>query len=250
MDDLKKGLTAPRPGAVKMRFGSYLSRAALPKRPSDFGHEALVKEFHMLGNDQYGNCAWAGAAHETYILTSMVGPRAHVLTSNTLDDYAACTGFKPDDPATDRGTDMQAAASYRRITGIKDFCGKRHKITAYADIPGGDLESILTAAWLFGVAPIGVLIGEAQEEQFRRGQPWSGDPGKYAGGHYVPVVARRHGLTYVVTWGKLHPVTDKFIVNSCNQALAVFSSEMLRNGSSIDGFKAADLHADLLSLTS
>ena len=250
MTALKKGLTAPRPGAVKMEFRSYLSKASLPKRPVEFGHENLVRDFHMLGNDLYGNCAWAGAAHETYILTAMAGYRAHVLTANTLEDYGACTGFKVDDPTTDRGTDMQAAASYRRTIGIKDFCGKRHKIAAYADIPGGDLDAILTAAWLFGVAPIGVMIGDEQEEQFRQGQPWSGDPGKYAGGHYVPVVARRHGLTFVVTWGKVHPVTDKFIVDSCNQALAVFSSEMLKNGASIDGFKAADLHADLLSLTS
>ena len=50
---------------------------------------------------------------------------------SVLKDYSAVTGFNPNDPNTDQGTDMQVAASYRRKTGVLDAAGKRHKVIAY-----------------------------------------------------------------------------------------------------------------------
>ena len=248
MTGLKRGLKPPRPGAVKMAFGDYLT-PALPKRPDEFGHDALVAQWQMLANDRVGCCAWSGAAHETYLWTAEAGARAHITAADVISDYAAAAGYIPGDPSTDNGTDMQAAASYRRKVGIRDAQNKRHTIAAYAAIKPGDLEEMLTASWLFSAVGLGVTVGSNSEDQFSRGLPWDGDPGANAGGHYVPLVAFRHGLAWVVSWGKLQAVTPAFLQSHCDQALAYLSPDMLRGGKSLDGFDLAALQSDLNQLT-
>lgn len=244
----KRGLLPPRPGAVKMKFGDYV-KPSFPKRPDEFGHESLVSEWHMLSNDKFGSCAWAGAAHEVYLWTAMGSQRVHITSADVLSDYGACTGFNPADPSTDQGTDMQAAASYRRTVGTRDANGNRHKIGAYVSLKAGNLDEILNAAWMFGAVGIGVTIGSNQDQQFEFGKPWDGAPGNNSGGHYIPVVAYRNGLVYVVTWGRLQAVTPAFIETYCDQAMAYLSTDMLRDGKSLDGFDLAALSDDLNLLT-
>ena len=248
MTGFKRGLLPPRPGAVKMMFGDYLT-ASLPKRPDEFGHEALVSQWNMLANDRVGCCAWSGAAHEVYLWTAEAGARAHITAADVVSDYASATGYVPGDASTDNGTDMQAAASYRRKVGIRDAQNKRHTIAAYAALQAGHLDEILTGSWLLGAVGLGVTVGANQEDQFRQGVPWDGLPGANPGGHYVPLVAFRHGLAWVVTWGKLQAVTPAFLQNSCDQALAYLSPDMLRGGKSPDGFDLAALQSDINLLT-
>ena len=44
------GLKDPRPGAVKLRFASYLNLRQLPTPPDHFGHADLITNWGMLGN--------------------------------------------------------------------------------------------------------------------------------------------------------------------------------------------------------
>ena len=244
----KRGLLPPRKNAIKLKFSTY-AKPSLPIRPAEFGHENLVSEWHMLSNDKFGSCAWAGAAHEVYLWTAMGSQRAHITSADVLSDYSACTGFNPSDPSTDQGTDMQAAASYRRKTGIRDALGRRHKIAAYVALDPKNIDQLLTAAWLFSAVGLGVTVGANSEEQFARAVPWDGDPGANAGGHYVPLVAFRHGLAWVVTWGRLQAVTLDFLRDHCDQALAYLSPDMMRDGKSLEGFDLAALQSDLTALT-
>ena len=244
----KRGLKPPRPGAVKMTFGTYFKPAELPKRPAEFGHENLVTEWHMLGNADYSCCAFSGAAHETYLWTASGSQRAHITTFDVLSDYGACTGFDPRDPETDQGSDLQEVASYRKKIGILDAVGNRHKIGAYVSLKPGDVDQILNAAWLFGAVGLGVTIGSRQEEQFATHQPWAGPVGEKSGGHYVPLVCNR-GLPKVVTWGGLQPMTLTFLEEQCDQAIAYLSPDMLRSGKSLEGFDLAALQDDLNQLT-
>ena len=64
----KLGKKPARPGAVKFKLANYLEKLKLPTPPKVFGHEGLIgANWGMLGNDQYGDCVWAGAAHETML---------------------------------------------------------------------------------------------------------------------------------------------------------------------------------------
>ena len=129
---LKLGKKPARPGAVKLKLAKYLVKPKLPTPPKVFGHEALIgPNWEMLGNDQYGDCVWAGAAHETMLWNKEAARAVTFNNQSVLKDYSAVTGFNPNDPNTDQGTDMQVAASYRRKTGVLDANGKRHKVIAY-----------------------------------------------------------------------------------------------------------------------
>lgn len=245
------GKTKARPEAVTFKLSNYLDTAKLPPLKARVGHPGLLPagDLGMLGNDQYGDCVWAGAAHETIYLN--LEARNHVEFSDTsvLSDYSAVTGFNPDDSSTDNGTDMKDAASYRRRYGVRDQTGIRHKVVAYLGIEPGNLDQMKYAIWLFGAVGIGIQFPASAMTQFNNGQPWDVVPGSpIRGGHYIPgVYADKTGFQ-VITWGKRIRVTNRFLVKYTDEAIAYVSYEALRNGATIDGFQKADLLADLRAL--
>ena len=89
--------------------------------------------------------------------------------------------------------------------------------------------------------------------QFEAGLPWT-VPSKVTpvGGHYVPCVGRNSaGQLLVVTWSRLHGMTQDFYARFCDEALAYLSLEMLdAKGLSPEGFDRAGLLAVLAKLSS
>ena len=111
----KTGKLPAEPIGTKIRFGDIFVN--LPRPPMVFGHQDLMgsEPWHMLGNDEVGNCVFAAAAHDLY-LWSLIGhgPRVRITTLDTFSDYHAVTGFIPGYPSTDRGTKMADAVEYYR----------------------------------------------------------------------------------------------------------------------------------------
>jgi len=246
----KLGKTAARPGAVTMKLTAYLAKAQLPVPPADFGHYDLVSRYGMLGNDNYGDCVWAGAAHETMMWCKEVGSAVKFTDKGVLGDYGKVAGFDPKDPDSDQGTDMQVAASYRRKTGVKDATGKRHKVVAYLAITRGNLEQHLSAAYLFGAVGVGIKFPKSAMDQFNAGKPWdvvAGSP--IDGGHYIPLVGRRNGNLLVVTWGKVQEMTPAFFEEYNDESVVYLTKEDLKAGVTPEGFNVKQLTADLASLT-
>ena len=206
----KLGKTPARRGAVKFKLAKYLVKAQLPTPPKIFGHQALVgPDWQVLKNDDFGDCVWAGAAHETMLWNMEANRKVLFNDKGVLGDYSAVTGFKEDDPSTDNGTDMQEAASYRRKTGVLDAHGKRHKVTAYLALRPGDVDQLFLAMYLFGAVGIGFQFPDSAMDQFDKGKRWDVVPGpKPTDGHYVPGVGRdAKGNIICVTWGKLQLMT-------------------------------------------
>lgn len=246
---MKLGKTPARPGAVKLKLRRYVSLSRLPSPPAEFGHENLVPSWGMLGNDQYGDCVWAGAAHETMLWNKSAGAGVLFTDESVLSDYSAVTGFNPADPSTDQGTDMQAAAKYRQTTGLVDASGKRHKIGAYLAIEPGDVQHMLAAAYVFQAIAVGVEVPASAMDQFGAVMPWHIE-GELTieGGHYVPLVARMDGMFWCVTWNKLQPMDDDWLHRFNDETLVYLSEEMLAGGKTIDGFDLEALQADLATL--
>jgi len=236
--------------ARDLRFASYLT--ALPAVPAVFGHEAVVKNWNMLGNDQYGDCVWAGAAHEVEMWTreSKTHPDASFTDANVLSDYSAVTGFDPNDPSSDQGTDMRAAADYRRKVGIVDSKGRRHKIGAYVGLSVGNVEQLAEAVYLFGAVGIGIQFPSSAMTQFNQGKPWDYVSGaRIEGGHYIAGVGRSSsGNFLVVTWGKVIEATPRFLARYMDEGLAYLSTEALAYSKSPEGFDVKQLQADLSAL--
>jgi hypothetical protein len=231
-------------------FLHYL-KVPLPPHPTQFGHESLIgaDAWGMLGNDTVGDCVFAGSDHETELWTTEAGIPAIFEPENTISDYSAVTGYVPGKPETDQGTDVRQALQYRKLTGLIDANGARHKIGAYLALEPGNIDDLLEAIYLFSAVGIGLQVPESAIDQFNAGQPWSVVHGmqQIAGGHYVPLVACRGNLV-CVTWGRLQQITVQFYNKYCDEAWAILSPEMLNGGFSLEGFDMAQLQVDLSAL--
>jgi hypothetical protein len=246
MTPLKLGkLPASQGRPVRLKFRDFLDRTALPPLPKgDFGHDSLVTNWGMLGNDQYGDCVWAGASHEQMLWLREAGATEaqveKLFTEDTaLQAYSEVTGFKRNDPNTDQGTDMEKAAAYRRKTGLPDSAGKRHKIGVYVDLNPGNITELWYAAWLFDGVGIGVEFPSQWMDAFNKGPGGLWDHvsrPKIEGGHYISGVGR-HGNLNIVTRADDHPrLTARGYVQFNDQTLAYASQEKLVNGKDDNGF--------------
>lgn len=242
---LKLGKTDARPDAVSLKLSSYLPE--LPAHPAQFGHYGLVTDFPMYANDQYGDCVWAGAGHETQIFVAEGKGSVTFTDALILEPYTAVTGFNPDDPSTDQGTDMEKAAAYRRKHGLVDTNGKRHVVGAYAALEVGNDDQVETAAWLFGGVGLGWQLPKSAMLQFQEGKPWTVTRAnsQILGGHYVPIVGADADWLYGITWGKVIPIDRKFLKKYMDEGVAYVSTEILWGGKSLEGFTSAQLLDDL-----
>lgn len=245
---MKLGKKPARPDAVSFKFATYANLAALPKPPRHFGHEDLVygSPWQVLGNDRWGDCVFAGAAHETMLWNLEAGQHVRFDDAAVLADYGAVTGFDPNVPSSDQGTDMKDAASYRRKVGIVDSDGGRHKIAAYLALHPGNLAELYAACYLFGAVGMGFNFPTSAWAQFDQGKVWTATRARTDGGHYVPVVAKRDHLL-CVTWGRIQGFTAGFYNHYCDEALAYVSEERLNQltGKSLEGFDRDQLLVDL-----
>jgi len=241
---MKLGKLPARPDAVKLKFANYKS---LPPIPTSESPKDLPWE--MLGNDAYGDCVWAGAGHETMSWNNEANKTVTFTDTSVLSDYSKVTGFNPNDPNTDQGTDMQVAASYRKKTGVLDAQGNRHKVGAYVAITVGDVNELKEAIYLFGAVGVGIQFPASAMSQFNAGKNWTVVSGsKIEGGHYIPCVGYSSRYIYLVTWGKLIKMSTGFFKKYCDEAIVYVSSEMLTGGVTLEGFNITQLQADLAQL--
>lgn len=243
--NLKLGKLPARLDAVKLKLSNYTSITP----PAKAGHQNLVKQaWGMLGNDQYGDCVWAGADHETMEWNASANKKVVFSSQNALYDYGKCTGFKPTDPSTDKGTDMQVAASYRKKNGLTDGVST-HKIGAYVALTVGDETQVKQSIYLFGAVGIGLQFPKSAMDQFNAGKNWTvvkGSP--IEGGHYICGLGYDSRYIYVVTWGKLIRMSWEFYRTYSDEALAYLSEEALIGGKSLEGFDVQSLQKDLDNL--
>jgi len=248
---LKLGKLPARKDSVTFKLKNYLASPRLSTTPPesvlrpDFYPEA----WEMLGNDNYGDCVWAGAGHETMLWNNEAKKTVSFTDANVLNAYSAVTGFNPNDPNSDQGTDMQQAASYRFKTGLIDKDGNRHKVAAYLALDVADVEQLKRAVYLFSAVGIGIEFPDSAMDQFNAGKPWTVKSGSNVeGGHYVPVVGYDKNYVYVVTWGKVQKMTWGFFKKYNDESIVYLSDDMLTEGQSIIGLDVATLQADLKAI--
>lgn len=246
---LKLGKKPAVKNSVSFRLRDYLSIATIPTPPTKIDHEHAVINWQMLGNDQYGDCVWAGAGHETMMWSKDGGKPVNVTATDALADYSAVTGFNPNDPNTDQGTDMSVAASYRRKTGVVDASNQRHKVAAYLSITPGNREELKQAVYLFENVGIGIQFPASAMDQFNKHEAWTVVKGSsIEGGHYIPALGYDSKYVYVITWGAVQKMSWAFFSKYCDEAITYLSPDMLANGKSVEGFNSAQLTTDLAAL--
>jgi hypothetical protein len=252
------GLKPHRPGAVKLRLATYLDFRQLPAVPAVFGHYAVypASGWGMLGNDQWGDCAEAGACHQEMLWSTEGGHPAPFDTTSCLVNYSAITNFNINDGTSgsnpsDQGTDVGQLADYWRNTGLVDSNGVHHKIVAVMDLNPGDLRELWTASYLFQCVGLGFNIPQSALNQTTAGQAWDvvADDGGIQGGHYVPAMGRiANGNGILITWGKTQQFTPAFYQKYSDQGIVALSEDMMIAAKSIDGFDDALLRSDIRAL--
>lgn len=225
---------------------------AFPQAPtSKFGFGTLYTNWGMLGNDQYGDCVFAGADHETMLWNKLAKHETSFTASNALADYSVVTGFDIHNPDTDQGAVVRDVMNYRRTTGMADSKGVRHKIDAFVSIDAGNWDLMLACVFIFGVVGIGFDFPESASDQFNDGKPWDVVSGStIEGGHYVPIVGSMAPATEAtcITWGQRQRLTKAFYQKYNDEAWVPLTRESLLPATNVRHINWDELNTDLNAL--
>lgn len=244
----KLGKLDPKP--VKLSLVDYVKQG-VPTPPNEFGHYAWVPKWGMYGNDKYGDCVWAGAAHEHMLWCAESKTPLTFTDANVLQAYTDVTQFNPNDPNSDQGTIVADALKYRASHGLADANGNAHKLGGYMALQPGNLKELAVGTWMFSAVGMGIQFPSFAHDQFNHGAPWdlSQSNTGIEGGHYIPIVGFHNSMYVCVTWGRLQYMTINFIKEYCDEAYALLSPEFLTNGKSPEGFDINALSQDLRDIT-
>lgn len=181
--------------AFRFRTFVNVDRAKVPA-----SHDRkLGRDWQMLGNDRYGDCADVARAHGIMIMSHVEKKPFTVTTDDVVKDYLA---YSPNDD----GTDPDAMMSMWRQSGpwgtqpIKAYLSLSLG-TAVLDIPRAD--------YLFGSCYMGIALPRAVQDAWgswpKPPSKWQTDPAwaPYSwGGHMVMTHGYHTKGVKIVTWGK------------------------------------------------
>jgi len=245
---LKLGKLPARPGAVKLKFGDYVNTDTLATPPAEFGHDNLVGDWGILANDRVGDCAIADALHQHLLWNAEAGKAIPLSDAVAIKNYSLVTGYDPNDPSTDGGTDVPSLIHYRYTHGLVDGAGHRHKIGAALELEPGNFEQLTYAMYYFDGVTLGVKMSQQWMDAFQNHDyVWDKvSRPKIIGGHAITGVAMHGGNARIITWGTdAVGVTPAGYEQACDEAYAFFTPEKLKNGLDINGIDGDKLLADL-----
>lgn len=197
----------------------------------------------VLGNDQYGDCVEADDGHYLMLRTANAGSIVIPTEDQILALYSAETGFNPNDPNSDQGTDEGSDCEFMVTTGLLG-----HKATATGYVNPQNVFDLKWCIQLFGGCKFGLNFPQSAMDQFNAGQPWTvvANDGGIIGGHDVLGVKYNAGWFYVVTWGQLQQVDPAWILKYADEAhVILFGDWIEKNGTAPSGFNLKALLAAL-----
>ncbi|HUD11451.1 MAG TPA: hypothetical protein VMS08_03500 [Candidatus Saccharimonadia bacterium] len=202
----------------------------------------------VLGNENFGCCVQADDGHYLMLRTANAGKIIIPTTEQVLALYSYETGFNPDDPASDQGTDEGSDCEYLVSNG---FLGHKADATGFIDP-----QFITDLKWcieLFGGCKFGINIPQSALDQFNAGEPWTvvTNDANIIGGHDVLGVRYDGVWFYVVTWGEIQRVEPNWILKYAEEAhVLLFADWIKTNGSAPSGFDLKALIAALPQIES
>ena len=106
----KLGKKAPSRLMTTLSLGDYLDKATSWPQVAAQGWEYTPAPIALdiLGNDTAGDCVIAAAMHYAQVETANTGNPLTPNAALTLATYSAITGYDPNDPNTDQGTDFES----------------------------------------------------------------------------------------------------------------------------------------------
>jgi hypothetical protein len=222
------------------RFDAYLKpkTGVLPTPPQTVTDYKEVVSWPMFGNNKYGDCTMAAAAHAIQLwnaATKQSDPVPSQLA--VVSEYFKLTG------GADSGLVEANVLKTWRTSGLWG-----NQIVGYAPVNVHDQNLLQLAVYLYGLAYIGIQVPANAETQFKESEPWTLVPGwqsqKIMGGHAVPIVGYDQQYLYVVTWGEIQPMAYDWWRVYGDEAWAVLPQE-IKQAAGFDNLSFDQLLADL-----
>jgi hypothetical protein len=202
---MKLGKQAPRRLLSTPAFGDFIDKATTWPAVNPRGWEYAVPpdKLDILANDTLGDCVIAAMMHyaqaETANTSNPLTPTAQL----TIETYSAITGYDPNDPSTDQGTNYADALAYWKQHGIPmlDATGKEviHKILGWASLDLGSIAQQRYACDLFGGTLMGIQCPQSAEDDTSN---WTYDPNSpIIGGHGINRAGQGGAGWHIGSWG-------------------------------------------------
>jgi hypothetical protein len=257
----KLPVTAERREVMRaLAFEKYA--ATLPAPPQNCGWiDRVANNLNILGNDKYGNCVEAAGFHAIQRWTAYASTELVPTTAEALAAYTAVTGFNPNDPSTDNGTDPLQFLKYWKSHGLT-IGGKLHKIAAFAAINPLNRTHIQQSAILLGGVFTGLQLPIAAQTPVAgvNGKPCWAYPGNTTGANNIPgswgghmvdlfgygVDVKGNQGTGIDTWAIQYDMAYDFIGAYSDEMWAIVTEDFIeKDGKSPSGFDLKGLLADL-----
>lgn len=234
-----------------LRLASYLSPARLPPIPESVAWSSKVPNWPMYANDQIGDCAIAGPAHQVqaWSFNDDDTPDFTPTDEQVIGGYMRVGGYDPNNPASDNGSVLLDVMNAWRREGLFG-----RKIGAFVSVSPSQHDLVAAGIYLFGGLCIGLNLPRACQDhevwkapgRFHRWGQWA--PGSW-GGHCVEVVDYDSHYLTCVTWGGLKKMSWAFFDAYCDEAFAMIAPEWLgTDGKAPNGFDGVALVNDLAAL--
>jgi hypothetical protein len=233
----KMGKLAPQFPVELKEMPAYIAQP-LPQAPTAVDWAKNVVSWPMDGNDAYGDCTMAAAAH-------------------MIQSWNAETGQQMPVPA-----DKEVIAQYLKLTGgqdtglvesqvLKTWMSKglwSNKIAGYAPVNVHSLDALKQAIAFFGGVYVGIQVPDNAQTQFAAGQPWTlvadWQSQPIEGGHAIPLLGYDDQYLYAITWGAVQPMAWDWWSTYGDEAWVILSAEFEHAGN-VGGIDLATLKADL-----
>jgi hypothetical protein len=201
-------------------------------------------QYPMAGNDTVGDCTIADAVHSSQVWSSITHePWAYCGDAATVSEYYKLTGGQ------DTGLVISQLLASWHANGLGPVA---HRITAYAQVHYANLVEVRQAVDWYGTCRIGVNLPQAAMDEFNAGKPWdltgTAADDEIIGGHDVPIVGYDSEL-YVVTWGRIQPVTLRWFQRYVEEAWAIVPANFMPRHGDGRGINVAQLIADCTKLS-
>lgn len=244
--NLKFGRYPNDPSRPRVRL--HATAALTPPASANWvGAGFPVSELGMLGNDQYGDCVFAGGYHAVDVFEfDGQGVTTNFTAAQVLADYSTVTGFNPRNPNTDQGATLQEGLEFWQKTGFGGY-----KIEAFAQIDNTNLALVQACIAYFGVVYAGLNVPSSAMTQFDQGQPWSVVArSQIEGGHCVPLIGYDASSFTCITWAQTQALTNGFYSKYFDECWVPIEADWMRkNGTTPSGLDGATANADFQALT-
>lgn len=237
----RTGKHPPKRDYRTLCFGNYLA-PTFPPPPAQYDGLAEVGNrlkvarpislFPMDGNDRYGNCTMAAAAHAVTVYRGLIAQQQIPTEQSVIKTYLQLSG------GIDSGLNMLDVLNYWRR---HSFGGD--KILAYTKVDRAKHDLIKHGIHMFGGVYLGFQCQEGLDTDFDAGRPWT--PARLTqDGHAVYAVSYDETKVGVFTWGGFQWGTWDWWNECVDEAYIILPPEARQRGFA-SGFDFAQLQDDL-----